>query len=199
MERNNLLFAGVIGIVILGVLVAAFAITRNTDPTTAAPEPVPVAAGDASKAEAKPDGSWTKTPSGLEFYDSQVGSGEQPSAGALVQVEYVGRLADDGKMFDSSFKRADSFKFPLGKGKVIKGWDEGVATMKVGGKRTLRIPGDLAYGARGRPPPHPPHPPPGTPPTPPWCSTSSSSASRPPASRPKLPSPSVTTPRRPRA
>ncbi len=92
----------------------------------------------------------TKTASGLEFFDLEVGTGDSPEQGANVVVEYTGWL-EDGTMFDSSFKRTDPFTFPLGQGKVIKGWDEGVASMKVGGKRQLIIPGKLAYGERGRP------------------------------------------------
>jgi len=92
----------------------------------------------------------TETASGLQYFDLEVGDGAAPSEGDLVQVDYTGWL-EDGTMFDSSFKRPDPFAFPLGKGRVIKGWDEGVASMKVGGKRQLIIPGDLAYGAKGRP------------------------------------------------
>ena len=77
-----------------------------------------------------------------------VGDGDLPAVGNTVVVEYTGWLAD-GTMFDSSYKRADSFRFNLGKGRVIKGWDEGVAGMKIGGKRKLVIPPDLAYGKRG--------------------------------------------------
>jgi len=92
----------------------------------------------------------TKTETGLEYFDMAVGDGDSPSAGDSVVVEYTGWL-EDGTMFDSSFKRPDPFTFALGQGRVIKGWDEGVATMKVGGKRQLIVPGDLAYGERGRP------------------------------------------------
>lgn len=88
------------------------------------------------------------TPSGLTYEDTVVGDGPTPSAGQSVQVHYTGWL-EDGTKFDSSVDRGQPFVFPLGQGRVIKGWDEGVATMKVGGKRTLTIPPDLAYGARG--------------------------------------------------
>jgi peptidylprolyl isomerase len=94
----------------------------------------------------------TKTPSGLEFEDSQVGTGAQPTKGQTCVMHYTGWLWQDGKQgakFDSSVDRGEPFSFPLGLSRVIKGWDEGVASMKVGGKRTLRIPPDLGYGARG--------------------------------------------------
>jgi AbrB family looped-hinge helix DNA binding protein len=89
-----------------------------------------------------------KTTSGLEYADVVVGQGAQPKAGQTVVVHYTGWLMD-GKKFDSSRDRGEPFKFTLGQGQVIKGWDEGLATMKVGGRRTLVIPPELAYGARG--------------------------------------------------
>jgi FKBP-type peptidyl-prolyl cis-trans isomerase len=76
------------------------------------------------------------------------GKGVSPEKGQLVRVHYTGWLTD-GKKFDSSRDRGDAFEFPLGKGQVIAGWDEGVATMKVGGKRKLTIPPELGYGAQG--------------------------------------------------
>ena len=87
------------------------------------------------------------TPSGLRITDLVVGSGEEAVAGKLVSVNYRGTLTN-GKEFDSSYGRGP-FSFPLGGGRVIKGWDEGVAGMRVGGKRKLVIPPDLAYGERG--------------------------------------------------
>ncbi len=94
----------------------------------------------------------TTTPSGLQYEDTVVGQGAEARAGQLVTVHYTGWLFNDGqqgKKFDSSHDRRDPFQFPLGGGMVIKGWDEGVAGMKVGGKRTLIIPAALGYGARG--------------------------------------------------
>lgn len=88
------------------------------------------------------------TPSGLQFVDDKVGTGASPQAGQLVTVHYTGTLAD-GKKFDSSVDRGKPFQFVIGVGQVIKGWDEGVMTMKVGGKRRLVIPAQLGYGARG--------------------------------------------------
>ncbi len=96
---------------------------------------------------------YTKTDSGLQYKDTKTGTGAQPQKrGDTAVVHYTGWLYEGGKKgkkFDSSVDRGQPFKFPLGAGRVIKGWDEGVATMKVGGKRTLIIPPDLAYGARG--------------------------------------------------
>jgi len=88
------------------------------------------------------------TPSGLKYNDDQVGSGEAPRQGQRVSVHYTGWLTD-GTKFDSSRDRGQPFQFTLGRGEVIKGWDEGVASMKVGGKRKLTIPPDLGYGTRG--------------------------------------------------
>jgi len=88
------------------------------------------------------------TSSGLIFEDISVGSGEAASAGTHVTVHYTGWLTD-GVKFDSSKDRGDPFSFPLGAGHVIRGWDEGVAGMQVGGVRKLTSPSDLGYGARG--------------------------------------------------
>ena len=88
------------------------------------------------------------TPSGLAFIDITVGTGTAAKAGDNVTVHYTGYLTD-GKKFDSSVDRGQPFTFPLGAGRVIRGWDEGVAGMKVGGKRKLIIPPALAYGDRG--------------------------------------------------
>jgi FKBP-type peptidyl-prolyl cis-trans isomerase len=93
-------------------------------------------------------GNEVTTPSGLKYEDLTVGSGTQPSAGQTAVVHYTGWLTD-GKKFDSSKDRGQPFSFPVGQGRVIKGWDEGVATMKVGGKRKLTIPANLGYGAQG--------------------------------------------------
>jgi peptidylprolyl isomerase len=96
------------------------------------------------------------TPSGLTYMDTLVGQGLSPQQGQTVVVHYTGWLAD-GKKFDSSLDRGTPFEFNIGQGEVIPGWDEGVATMKIGGKRTLVIPSELAYGARGVPGAIPPN------------------------------------------
>jgi peptidylprolyl isomerase len=89
-----------------------------------------------------------KTPSGLIYSDLVVGNGPSPSVGKMVKVHYTGTL-ENGTKFDSSVDRGQPFTFPIGVGQVIPGWDEGVMSMKVGGKRKLTIPPDLGYGAAG--------------------------------------------------
>ena len=96
------------------------------------------------------------TPSGLKYIDEVVGTGPSPQKDQQVTVHYVGTL-EDGKKFDSSRDRNQPFTFTIGVGQVIKGWDEGVMSMKVGGKRKLIIPPDLGYGSRGAPPVIPPN------------------------------------------
>lgn len=106
---------------------------------------------ESQNAEAAP--STVTTTSGLRYIDSVVGSGPEAKKGQQVSVHYTGWLlqANDqkGNKFDSSLDRGRAFSFPLGAGQVIRGWDEGVAGMRVGGKRTLLIPSGLGYGARG--------------------------------------------------
>jgi peptidylprolyl isomerase len=92
------------------------------------------------------------TASGLQIIDTMVGTGATPAPGQICVVHYTGWLYEDGKKgrkFDSSLDRNNPLEFPVGQRRVIAGWDEGVASMKVGGKRTLIIPPELGYGARG--------------------------------------------------
>ncbi len=106
-------------------------------------------AASAAPAHARPV---TTTASGLGIIDTKVGTGPSPKPGQTVVVHYTGWLDENGKKgkkFDSSVDRGQPFEFPIGKGQVIAGWDQGVATMKVGGKRTLIIPPSLGYGASG--------------------------------------------------
>lgn len=98
--------------------------------------------------EAGPGGTEVTTSSGLQYIDLTVGAGATAQAGQTVSVHYTGWL-ENGNKFDSSVDRGQPFSFPLGAGRVIKGWDEGVQGMKVGGKRKLIIPSNLGYGARG--------------------------------------------------
>lgn len=96
----------------------------------------------------KLNGQPTTTASGLQYWDTATGTGATAIAGNPVKVHYTGWLTT-GEKFDSSRDRGEPFSFPLGAGQVIKGWDEGVAGMRVGGKRQLRIPPELGYGAKG--------------------------------------------------
>ena len=103
-------------------------------------------------ATAQTAGKTMTTASGLQITDSKVGTGATPKPGQTCVMHYTGWLYENGvkgKKFDSSVDRNEPFEFPIGQRKVIAGWDEGVATMKVGGKRTLIIPPQLGYGARG--------------------------------------------------
>jgi FKBP-type peptidyl-prolyl cis-trans isomerase len=106
--------------------------------------------------EADAKGSEVTTTSGLQYIDLVIGTGATAEVGQTVTVHYTGWL-ENGKKFDSSVDRGQSFSFPLGAGRVIKGWDEGVKGMKVGGKRKLTIPPKLGYGAQGAGGVIPPH------------------------------------------
>ncbi len=113
---------------------------------------VVVAAGSFTQATAQTAGKTMTTSSGLQITDTTVGTGASPKAGQTCVMHYTGWLYTNGikgKKFDSSVDRGEPFEFPIGRGRVIKGWDEGVASMKVGGKRTLIIPPALGYGDRG--------------------------------------------------
>jgi peptidylprolyl isomerase len=105
-----------------------------------------------SAASAQATGKPMTTASGLQITDTKVGTGATPKRGQICVMHYTGWLYENGakgKKFDSSVDRNEPFEFPIGQKRVIAGWDEGVATMKVGGKRTLIIPPELGYGARG--------------------------------------------------
>jgi peptidylprolyl isomerase len=111
----------------------------------------PVLSGDEQK-EQKVEYKWTTTPTGLKYQDLKEGDGATPKNGQTCVMNYTGWLwenGEKGKKFDSSLDRGTPFEFGLGMGRVIKGWDQGIATMKVGGKRLLLIPPQLGYGTRG--------------------------------------------------
>ena len=113
---------------------------------------IAMTAAEPTPTSAQTPSTLTTTASGLQYRDDVVGTGPQPKQGQTVNVHYTGWLNDGGKpgkKFDSSRDRGTPFSFTLGVGQVIQGWDQGVATMHVGGKRTLVIPPDLGYGARG--------------------------------------------------
>jgi len=101
-----------------------------------------------TNAPTKVTGDGVKTDSGLQYWDIKVGTGNEAKSGDKVKVHYTGWFTS-GKKFDSSVDAGQPYTFTLGQGNVIKGWDEGVAGMKVGGKRQLRIPPELAYGEQG--------------------------------------------------
>jgi FKBP-type peptidyl-prolyl cis-trans isomerase len=142
---TRFLLAG--GVVIL-LLTAAFAIAQ-TAAKTAAKKPAATARPNTS-APTKVTGDGVKTDSGLQYWEIRVGTGEVAKEGSHVRVHYTGWLTT-GKKFDSSVDANQPLDFTIGNGEVIKGWDQGVAGMKVGGKRQLRIPPELGYGAEGTP------------------------------------------------
>jgi FKBP-type peptidyl-prolyl cis-trans isomerase len=138
------------------LLIAAVALAQSgtTQRSTAKKAPMPAhrTTGGPSKVTGEP----TKTADGLEYWDIQVGTGAVAQAGQAAKVHYTGWLTS-GKKFDSSVGKAPFEVAPLGSAPVIKGWNEGIVGMKVGGKRQLRIPPDLAYGADGYPGAIPPN------------------------------------------
>lgn len=130
----------------LSLIAVLFAVGCSQNPPTGGGTPAPATRAPSPAVEA----------SSLQIEEKVAGTGAQPTAGQTVIVHYTGWLMD-GSKFDSSVDRGKPFEFVLGQGMVIKGWDEGVASMKVGGKRILIIPPHMAYGPQGRPPVIPPN------------------------------------------
>jgi len=131
----------VAAVAVLLALTAVFVVSQNATRKSTTPN---------TNAPTKVTGDGVKTPSGLAYWDIRVGNGEVAKEGSHVRVHYTGWLAT-GKKFDSSVDAGKPFDFTIGNGEVIKGWEEGVAGMRVGGKRQLRIPPALGYGAEGTP------------------------------------------------
>jgi len=168
--------AGLLAVVALGLLLRGQAPPPKADdmvkdvPTAdqTAPAPAPTPAVETTPPSAKdasrkspdapldlPDDAYTATPSGLKIHVVQEGTGPSPQPGQTVKVDYTGWLTN-GTRFDSSLDRAEPIVFAVGTGLVIKGWDEALLGMKVGGKEQIVVPPDLAYGEKGRPPVIPP-------------------------------------------
>ncbi|MCU1268882.1 MAG: fbp [Acidobacteriaceae bacterium] len=137
----------------LTLILMTFAVLAATLVAQTAPAKKPVKTANVrpnTKVPSKVTGDGVKTESGLQYWDITEGTGKVAKEGDGVRVHYTGWLTT-GKKFDSSVDAGRPFTFVLGNGEVIKGWDEGVAGMKVGGKRQLRIPADLGYGEGGTP------------------------------------------------
>lgn len=135
-------------ILIFFLMLAATLIFACSQKETASPEKTKDGDRIMEKGAAVQSGQMVKTSSGLQYEDLVAGSGASPSPGRKVTVHYTGWLTD-GRKFDSSVDRNEPFVFKIGAGQVIAGWDEGVMTMKIGGKRKLVIPANLGYGAAG--------------------------------------------------
>lgn len=144
-------------VIAAGCALAAFALAGCSSRSETALAPAPDAAAiapppPAPPSASAPSGQAVTRPSGLQVIDTRVGSGRAAAPGYIAVVHYTGWLyhgGQKGKKFDSSVDRGQPFEFTLAEGRVIKGWDEGVAGMKVGGRRTLIVPPQLGYGARG--------------------------------------------------
>jgi peptidylprolyl isomerase len=153
MDRRviGLLAAGGILVVVVAVILIGRSGGGSSDDTTTTKAAITVPNGPTVQL---PTGS---APTQLQVKDLKTGSGAEAKSGDQVSVQYIGVLYDNGSKFDSSYDHGQPFSFKLGTGSVIQGWDQGVAGMKVGGRRELIIPPNLAYGAQGQPPTIPPN------------------------------------------
>lgn len=142
--RNILISFGIMLVCVLVLVLAQF----NGQPSSAIAEQVNQKKPAPTKVNQMSDDKVITTDSGLKYTEIKEGTGATPQKGQTVTVHYTGTL-EDGTKFDSSRDRGQPFSFKLGVGQVIKGWDEGLSTMKVGDRRKLIIPPDLGYGARG--------------------------------------------------
>lgn len=172
MERNLGTLTAILGTGLLVAIALGLVVRGSTSPEVAEPTPTTTHTQVTGKRDGKPIAkpadrpvpsapaevgaeAFITTESGLQFADVVVGSGASPVPEGIVVVEFTGFLPD-GTVFDSSYMRPESFLFPLGIGAVFPGWEEGLMSMKVGGKRQLKVPSALAYGDKGKPPKVPP-------------------------------------------
>jgi len=160
MPRNNNSIFTALAIAAMAIAALVFLNISNSPKTDTPPTPPAEDAAKAKSGAGAPQtspnapppfvssGKTIKTASGLQYDDMAVGTGPSPKNGDTVSVDYIGTL-ENGDKFDASYDRGRPIEFPLGAGKVIQGWDEGILTMKVGGRRKLIIPASLGYGEMG--------------------------------------------------
>jgi peptidylprolyl isomerase len=145
MKRDQLIFLGALGVAAVIAVIVVLVTGGDDNSSSSEFDPSSITK---PKVEV-PDGPPPKT---LQTKDITVGEGDEAQAGDTLTMQYVGVNYDDGKEFDASWDRGEPFTFQLGAGSVIPGWDQGIAGMKVGGRRQLIVPPDLGYGAQGQPP-----------------------------------------------